>query len=198
VTAYVLRVSIRVDERRPGRRETAREAAFDGSRGPRARFAALGAALRGSGGVAIAVASGGALAAVLLVATEFLTVASVDVAAGSCEVIEETNPEVADRCVLNGFERNGGAFLLLAVLMLVMAWGASVGGSKPAAWALIGLGAAVLLWSLLVDLPATNDTGGIGPLYANAKADAGPGLFTELAAGVLAVGLGALRLLRPD
>jgi hypothetical protein len=187
-----------VRERRPGRTTSAREATVDGSRGPRGRFAALGAALRGSGGVAAAVVSAGAIAALLMVLTEFLTVASVDVASGSCEVITDTSPEIADRCFLSGFERHGGALILLAALTLFMAWGAAVGRSRPAAFALMGLGAVVVLWAVLVDLPATNDTGGIGPLYANAKAMAGPGLFTELAAGVLAFAAGALRLLRPD
>ena len=185
-----------MDERRPGRRETAREATFDGSRGPRARFAALGAALRASGGVAITVAAGALLAAVLLVATEFLTVASVDVASGSCEVISRR--ELVDRCQLSGFERHGGALILIAALILFMAWGAGVGGSRPAALALIGLGAAVLLWALLLDLPTTDDTGNIGPFYANAEAMPGPGLVTELFAGALTVAAGALRLLRPD
>jgi hypothetical protein len=132
-----------------------------------------------------------------MVVTEFLTVASVDVASGSCEVITDTSPEVADRCFLSGFERHGGALVLLAALTVFMAWGAAVGGSRPASFALMGLGAVVLLWAVLIDLPATNDTGGIGPLYANAEAMAGPGLFTELVAGVLAVGAGVLRLLRP-
>jgi hypothetical protein len=62
----------------------------------------------------------------------------------------------------------------------------------------IALGAVVVLWTVLIDLPATNDTGGIGPLYANAEAMTGPGLFTELIAGALAVAAGALGLLRPD
>jgi hypothetical protein len=137
------------------------------------------------------------VAAVLMVITEFLTVASVDVASGSCEVIQETNPEVADRCSLSGFERHGGALILLAALTAAMAWGAAVGGSRPAAFALIGLGAVVLLWTLLADLPTTDETGGIGPLYANAKAMTGPGLYTELVAGVVAAATGALRLLRP-
>jgi hypothetical protein len=156
----------------------------------------LGAELRRSGGVAAAVAAGGAAAAVLMVITEFLTVASVDVASGSCEMIEETNPEIADRCVLSGFERHGGALVLLAALTAVMAWGAGVGGSRPAGFALIGLGAVVLVWTLLVDLPTTDETGGIGPLYANAEAQAGPGLYTELIAGLLAAATGASRLLR--
>ena len=146
----------------------------------------------------MAVAAMGAVAALLMVVTEFLTVASVDVASGSCEVITDTNPEIADRCFLSGFERHGGALVLLGAVTMFMAWGAGVGGSRPAAFALIALGAVVLLWTVLIDLPATNDTGGIGPLYANAEAMAGPGLFTELVAGALAVAAGALRLLRAD
>jgi hypothetical protein len=153
--------------------------------------------LRRSGGVAAAIVAAAVVAAILMVLTEFLTVASVDVASGSCEVIVETDPEIADRCALSGFERHGGALILLAGMTLVMAWGAGVGGSRPAAFALMGLGGVVLIWALLVDLPATNDTGGIGPLYANAEANTGPGLYTELAAGLLAAATGALRLLRP-
>jgi hypothetical protein len=153
--------------------------------------------LRRSGALALAVTAAGAAAALLMVVTEFLTVASVDVASGSCEVITDTSPEVADRCFLSGFERHGGALVLLGAVALAMAWGAGAGGSRPAAFALIALGAVVLLWTVLVDLPATNDTGGIGPLYANAEAKTGPGLFTELIAGALAVAAGALRVLRP-
>src|ERR687892_471206 len=58
----------------------------------------------------------GPVLALLLVVTEFSVIASVDVASGSCEVIQDTNPELADRCELSGFERNGGGFILLAVL----------------------------------------------------------------------------------
>jgi hypothetical protein len=146
----------------------------------------------------VGVAAAGALAALLMALTEFLTVASVDVASGSCEVINDANPELADRCALSGFERHGGALLLLAVLTLAMAIGASAGRSRPAAVALIVIGALVLGLSLIVDLPQTHETGGIGRDYADAKAAAGPGLFTELAAGVLAVGAGVARLLSPD
>jgi O-antigen ligase len=133
-----------------------------------------------------------------MVITEFLTVASVELVEGeSCGSRLATDPGVADRCSLTGFERHGGALILLAALTAVMAWGAGVGASRPAAFALIGLGAVVLVWTLLVDLPTTNETGGIGPLYANAKAQTGPGLYTELIAGLLAAGAGGVRLLRP-
>jgi len=131
------------------------------------------------------------------VATEFSTVASVDVASGSCQVIQDTNPELADRCELSGFERNGGSFLLLAVLAAVMGWGAGIGGSRPAALALVVIGVAVLAWALLVDLPETNETGALGLNFEGATAAAGPGLTIELVAGALALAAGAVRLLAP-
>jgi hypothetical protein len=68
-----------VAERDRERWETAREATNDGSRRSAARSAGFGAAKRVAPGVAVA----GAMAAVLLVLTEFSTVASVDVAGGS-------------------------------------------------------------------------------------------------------------------
>jgi hypothetical protein len=137
------------------------------------------------------------VAAVLLVVTEFSTIASVDVASGSCEVIQDTNPELADRCELSGFERNGGSFLLLAALAAAMAVGAGLGRSRPAAVALVALGAAVLAWALLVDLPETNETGALGANFEGATAAAGPGLTIELVAGGLALLAGAVRLVAP-
>jgi hypothetical protein len=138
-----------------------------------------------------------ALAALLLVASEFATVASVDVASGSCEVIQDTDPELADRCSLTGFERNGGAFLLVAALMAAMGWGAGIGGSRPAGVALTALGIGVLGWALLVDLPVTDETGALGTNFAGARGEAGFGLTLEIAAGVLAAAAGALRVSRP-
>jgi hypothetical protein len=138
-----------------------------------------------------------AVAALLLVASEFATVASVDVASGSCEVIQDTDPELADRCSLTGFERNGGAFLLVAALMAAMGWGAGIGGSRPAGVALIALGVGVLGWALLVDLPVTDETGALGTNFAGARGQAGAGLTLEIAAGVLAVAAGALGVSRP-
>jgi hypothetical protein len=152
-------------------------------------------AFRAASPLAIGVSAAGLAAAVLLVVTEFSTVASVDVASGSCQVIEDTNPELADRCELSGFERNGGSFLLLAALTVFMAWGAGIGGSRPAAVALTVIGAAVLVWALLVDLPETNETGALGRNFEGATAAAGPGLTIELVAGGLALAAGAVRLL---
>jgi hypothetical protein len=144
------------------------------------------------------VAAAGALSALLLAITEFLTVASVDVASGSCEVINDSNPSLADRCSLSGFERHGGAFILLAVLVAAMAIGASAGRSRPAAVALVAIGVLVLGLTLLIDLPQTHQAGAIGRDFEGATAQAGPGFFTELLGGLLALGAGAARLLRPD
>jgi hypothetical protein len=143
----------------------------------------------------VAITVVGLLAAALLVATEFSTVASVDVANGSCEVINDADPSLADRCKLSGFERNGGAFVVLAVLAAVMAWGAGIGGSRPAAIALAAVGLGVLAWALLVDLPVTKETGALGHNFEGATASAGTGLTIEIVAGVLALAAGGVRLL---
>ena len=134
------------------------------------------------------------LAALLLVVTEFATVASVDVGNTSCEVIQDADPALADRCTLSGFERNGGAFVLVAGLIAAMGWGAGVGRSRAAAVALLALGACVLGWALLVDLPVTDETGALGSSFEGARGQAGIGLTLEIAAGALAILAGALRL----
>jgi hypothetical protein len=182
-----------VTERDRGERGSTRETTRDGSR----HLAALRRAFRGASPLAIGVTAAGVVAAVLLVVTEFSVVASVDVASGSCQVIQDTNPELADRCELSGFERNGGSFLLLAVLAAAMAWGAGMGGSRPAALALVVVGVGVLAWALLVDLPETDETGVLGRNFEGATAAAGPGLTIELVAGALALLAGAVRLLAP-
>jgi hypothetical protein len=138
------------------------------------------------------------VAAALLVASEFATVAYVDVASGSCEVIQDTDPELADRCSLSGFERNGGAFVLVAALIAAMGWGAGPGRSRPAAVALVALGVVVLAWALLVDLPVTDDTGALGTNFAGARGQAGAGLTLEILAGGLTAAAGALGLLARD
>jgi hypothetical protein len=180
-------------ERDRGGRGSARETIRDGSR----HLAAFSGVVRAASPLAIGVSVVGLVAAVLLVVTEFSVVASVDVASGSCQVIQDTNPELADRCELSGFERNGGSFLLLAVLVGAMAWGAGIGGSRPAAVALVAVGLGVLAWALLVDLPVTDDTGVLGRNFEGATAAAGPGLTIEIVAGALAALAGAIRLLAP-
>lgn len=170
-----------------------REATRDGSRQRALSSGVFGAATP----LAIGITAAGLVAALLLVLTEFSTVASVDVAGGSCELINDTDPELADRCTLTGFDRNGGAFLLLAALVLVLAWAAGLGGSRAAAVALAVVGGMVLGWALFIDLPVTHQTGAIGLNFEGATAAAGPGLTLELVAGALALGAGLVSLLAP-
>ena len=137
----------------------------------------------------------GLLAAALMGLAEVLPIVSVDVASGSCEVINDSDPALADGCVQSGFERHGPALLLLGLVTAVMAWGAGLGGSRPAAAALVAVGLVVLGIALLIDLPVTDDTGAIGPRFEGARAQAEIGFTLELAAGALAALAGAARLL---
>jgi hypothetical protein len=138
----------------------------------------------------------GLVAGALMVATEFSPVAKVDVANGSCEVINDANPKLADRCALSGFERHGGALALLGVLALAMAFGAALGGSRPAAFALLAIGVVVLVIALVSDLPETSRTGAIGRDFEGASGEKGTGFWLELIAGALAMAAGAAALVR--
>jgi hypothetical protein len=170
------------------------EPARDGSKGPAARFAEFRSAIGRSDPVALIVTALGGLAALLLVITEFTTIASVDVASGSCEVINDANPDLADRCELSGLERHGGAFILMGLFTAFMAWGAGLGGSRPAAVALVVVGAVVVVIAVALDFPVTDDTGAIGRNFEGAEGKIGTGLYLEIVAGGLAVAAGLRRL----
>jgi hypothetical protein len=129
---------------------------------------------------------------------EVTTVISVDLKNTSCEVIYDSNPSLADNCSQVGFERHSVALLLLGLLTFVMGSGAAFGRSRPAAVALIAIGIVVLGLGLIVDLPASDDTGLIGRDYAEAEASPGIGLWFELIGGAFAVLAGAMRVIRPD
>jgi hypothetical protein len=146
------------------------------------------------GALALAVTGAGILAAALMVLADFLTIVSVDVASGSCEIINDSDPELADGCAQSGFERHGPALALLGLVAAVMAWGAGISKSRPAAAALVAVGLVALGIALLIDLPATDDTGAIGPRFAGAEAQAQIGFTLELVAGALAALTGAAAL----
>jgi LPXTG-motif cell wall-anchored protein len=148
--------------------------------------------------VAAGVAAAALAAGILMLLTEVTTVISIDVAVGSCNSIYDTSPELADDCAQTGLERSSVALLLLGLLTLVMGAGAAFGRSRPAAVALVAIGVVVLAITLLVDLPASDETGLIGRRYAAAEATAGTGLWLELAGGALALAAGLVRLLRPN
>ncbi len=137
-------------------------------------------------------------AGALMLLTEVTTVIRVDLRNTSCEVIYDSNPSLADNCSQTGLERSSVALLLFGLLTFVMGSGAAFGRSRPAAVALIAIGVVVLGFTLLGDLPASDDTGLIGRDYAEAEASPGTGLWFELAGGILAVLAGLLRVIRPD
>jgi hypothetical protein len=132
----------------------------------------------------------GLAAGVLMLLAELSTIWSVDVVTASCSDL--ASPELADSCVRKGYEAHLFALIVLALLTLAMAWGAARGGSRPAAIALIAIGAVVLMIALIGDLPRVNETGRIGENFDEAKADPGAGFYMEIGAGVLAVLAGAL------
>jgi len=154
-------------------------------------------AVRSAGGVSVIVLVLGVIGALLLVFAELSTIVKVDVlTTGTCEEIAD--PAVRDACDSSGFEQHGGAFILLAVAALAMTWGAARGASRPAALALLAIGAVVLVFSGVRDVTKTDDTGLVGLQYEKADAKAGSGLYMELAGGVLLMMAGGLRLSRPS
>lgn len=178
----------RVAERRSGR-ETARETAADGSRGGEASRPGFRATGGAGGRLGVAILGLGIAAAVLMIATEFTTVAKVTVGDVACERVD---------CVKSGGEQHSYALLLVAVLTVVMALGAGPGRSRPAALALIAVGALVLGVALLLDLPDTSETGVIGKTFEDARASAGGGFSLEILAGLSALAAGALRFIERE
>ncbi len=85
---------------------------------------------------------------------------------------------------------HGYAQLVIAVAVVVMATGAALGGSRPAALAVLVLGAV----ALVVDLPVTDDTGLFGQTYDEAQAEARAGITLEILGGCCVLLGGALLL----
>jgi hypothetical protein len=150
--------------------------------------------MRRSGPVPTALLALGALAGALMIVAEFATIVSVDVQIATCEDL--VRAELRDSCVQTGGEQHSYALVLLGLFVLVMAWGATLGESRPAALALVVAGVAVLAIAAAVDLPDINDVGAVGANFDRAEASPGTGLWIELAAGALAVVAGALTLAR--
>ena len=170
------------------RGERARGTADDGS----TRFAGFRTALQDSDPRSIAILAVGILAALLIFVSEFTTIAAVDVAENDCEVI--ANLDERDRCSLSGFERHGGAFLLIGLFAAAMAWGAGAGQSRPAAVALVAIGVLVGVIALALDLPETGETGAIGRNFEGAEGERGFGFYLEIAGGLLAAAAGIMAL----
>jgi hypothetical protein len=135
------------------------------------------------------------LAALLLVVAEFTTIASVKVDGESCEVLNDADPSLADRCSLSGWERHGGALLLLALAAGGIALAARRRTTAAVGAVLLAVGVVTLGIALIADLPVTNDTGAVGRDFDGATASAGLGFYAELLGGALCVVAGAAALL---
>ncbi len=157
----------------------------------------LSGALRAAGPVTILITVLGVVGALLVLVTEFSTIAEVDVlTTGTCREIAD--PAVKEACRTTGLEQHGGAFLLLGALALLMTVGRRpprqpAGRGRPAST----IGAVVLAFALARDVPKTQKEGLVGQSYNDAKAGAGAGLYTEIAGGALLVLTGVLGLVRP-
>jgi hypothetical protein len=80
---------------------------------------------------------------------------------------------------------HGYALLVIAVAAAAMAFGATTGGSRPAALALLALAVAALVVALAIDLPVVDDTGLYGRDFEQARAQAEIGFELETAGAVL-------------
>ena len=134
----------------------------------------------------------GVLAGVLMIAAELTTIVSVDVQIATCEDLAQA--DIRDSCVKSGGEQHSYALVLLGLFAILMSWGAALGRSAPAAVALAVTGVVVIVIAAVVDLPDVNEVGAVGLNFDRAEASPGPGLYIELAAGVLAILVGALAL----
>ena len=128
------------------------------------------------------------LGALLLAVAEFLTLYEV----------------VAVTAVPEGGSYSAGghhayALLVVALASLPMAWGAVMGGSRPAALALLVLGALALFVVLAIDLPDINEEGVFRETYALAKATPRSGFWIELLGALVLLGAGvSANVLRPE
>jgi hypothetical protein len=94
---------------------------------------------------------------------------------------------------------HGYALAVIAVAIVLMAVGAVLGGSRPAAVALLVLALGALAIAVVVDLPDTDQTGLIGKTYDAAVAEPRAGLWLEVAGGCCAlVGAAVVLVVRPE
>jgi hypothetical protein len=132
----------------------------------------------------------GLTAAVLMIVSEFATLRSVKVLTASCDDLAD--PALRGSCVTHGGEEHSYALVLMGIVAGLMAWGAAIGRSRPAGIALIAIGAAVLAIAFITDVPDIHKTGVLGERFDSAHAQAGPGLYLEIAGGALALAAGVM------
>ena len=147
-----------------------------------------------AGGLGWVTAGVGFVAGLLLVITEFLHISYITTITASCS--DFADPKLRDSCLTVGHESHHWGFVVLGLFVMLMTFGAVVGGSRPAALALLVAGVVGLGITLLHDLPNTTKKGEIGVAFARAKAHKGAGFWVELVASALAIGAGAFIIVR--
>lgn len=123
------------------------------------------------------------LAGVLLIVADLLTLREIRAVTA-----------VPEGGTTTGGAHHGYALALIGLAMLPMAVGAVLGGSRPAAVALLALSLAAAGIVLLVDRPVLDDAGLIGRTYDLARAHPAAGFYVECAGAALGL-LGALAVL---
>jgi hypothetical protein len=134
------------------------------------------------------VGAAGVVAGALLIATEFLAIRYVTTITASCS--DFADPQLRDSCLTIGHESHHWGFAILGLFVILMTFGAAVGGSRPAAVALLVAGALALGITLLHDLPDTSKKGEVGVAFAQGKAHKGTGFWFELVGSSLAMAVG--------
>ena len=182
----------------PTGRRTARREGGNASTGVRRRPRGflLSDALRvlRAGGLAWVVLAAGAVAGVLLFVSELSRISYVTTITASCDDLAD--PRLRDSCLTIGHESHHWGFAILGLFVVLMAFGAAVGGSRPAAVALLVAGALCLAITLLHDLPNTSKRGHVGVAFADARSHKGTGFWLELIGSGLALGCGAFAVWR--
>lgn len=131
-----------------------------------------------------------------MIVSDFLTLYQVDVGSARCSDLAD--PNLRSACSTTGGGHHGYALAILGTLVLIMTWGAALGLSRPAGFALLVLGAVGLAIALAVDMPDIHKTGVVGDQFASAEANPGAGFSLEIAGAGLAILAGLLRLARPS
>jgi LPXTG-motif cell wall-anchored protein len=166
--------------------------------GAAALAAGVGDRARRAGVVGVLVLLLGVAGGTTLIVADASTVKNIETPAGAaCE--DTADPRDADDCIKTGAEEHGNALILLGVLAVLLAAAAGLVRSRPAAAALMAIGAVAAGIGLVADLPDIGDEGSLGFAYesANSKVEAGLGLYLEFAGAGLCVVAGALGVALP-
>src|SRR2546423_9507191 len=179
---------IRMADPQQGRRG-ALEAARNASSGIRRRIGVFLStdAIRviRAGGLSWVVMAAGFAAGLLLIITEFSRISYVTTITATCS--DFADPGLRDSCLTVGHESHHYGFAVLGLFVILMTFGAAVGGSRPAAVALLVSGALGLGITLLHDLPNTTKTGEIGVAFPAGQGPKGNGFWFESAGRPLGV-----------